>query len=504
MSNPGTSDSRHGSRSCERSNTSDSDSEHSSGSAAAGRKRRRSVSRGRGSAAAQNSKRGTRPAVGRAAAAVPLPAAAPPSRRGGLQVVELPGGIIRVGGMASSTLPPAVPRAFVTKCFPGLQQQNGQRQQVQLRVTVDAQPGADSSPAGDEATTATLRCSSHRSTIQFVLLGAAPLLRRFPHHTLTGMSGVRGSTQLTLHLQPPAAAAAAQQVAEAAAAAAEADPTRWQEHEEPDGISCFEVYNSGSPCLRFAVPPTLLASAFGGTWPRPGFKVQLSVHKDGDRIAGWHGEHEQRSLGGKYGGSNQQCANIPTAAMPLLSGCLLTKIRAAAPNFLQAHFTSQPCRNTAAVQPPAAAHSGSQPAAAAKPAVARWGLPVSSMQRRHNLLLQQRPPAASAAAAAAAAAAAISAGSGGSHQHYRLTGVNPLLRRYTGHTSTSMSGVNGSTQLTRHMQPPAAAADPAAAAAKATGASGEASCTTATVAAPAIPAAAAAASGSMEQELQQH
>ncbi|WIA40906.1 hypothetical protein OEZ86_004566 [Tetradesmus obliquus] len=284
--------------------------------------------------------------------------------------------------MASSTLPPAVPRAFVTKCFPGLQQHHGQRQEVQLRVTVDGQPGADSSSAGDDSTTATLRCSSHRSTIQFVLLGAAPLLRHYPDHTLTGMSGVRGSTQLTLHLQPPAAAAAAQQAAAAAAAAAEADPTRWHEHEEPAGISCFEVFNSGSACLRFAVPPTLLASAFGGTWPRPGsgFKVQLSVHKDGDRIAGYYGEHEQRSLGGRYGESNRQCANIPTAAMPQLSGCRLTKIRAAPPNFLQAHFTSQPRSNAAAVQPPAAGHRGSQPAAAAKPAAAGWGLPYRVLQ----------------------------------------------------------------------------------------------------------------------------
>jgi hypothetical protein len=45
------------------------------------------------------------------------------------------------------------------------------------------------------------------------------------------MSGVRGSTQFTLHLQSPAAAAAAQQAAEAAAAAAEADTALWSSHE---------------------------------------------------------------------------------------------------------------------------------------------------------------------------------------------------------------------------------------------------------------------------------
>ena len=43
---------------------------------------------------------------------------------------------------------PFLPKAFLAKCSPDLQQQPGQRQQVQLSVTVDGQPGADSSPAG--------------------------------------------------------------------------------------------------------------------------------------------------------------------------------------------------------------------------------------------------------------------------------------------------------------------------------------------------------------------
>jgi hypothetical protein len=42
------------------------------------------------------------------------------------------------------------------------------------------------------------------------------------------MSGARGSTQLTLHLQSPAAAAAARQAAEVAAAAF---PAAWKEHQ---------------------------------------------------------------------------------------------------------------------------------------------------------------------------------------------------------------------------------------------------------------------------------
>jgi hypothetical protein len=38
---------------------------------------------------------------------------------------------------------------------------------------------------------------------------------------------------------------------------------------------------------RFKVPPTLLTSAFGNTWQQPeGFKLQLSVLKDGCCIAG--------------------------------------------------------------------------------------------------------------------------------------------------------------------------------------------------------------------------
>jgi hypothetical protein len=52
-------------------------------------------------------------------------------------------------------------------------------------------------------------------------------LQKYLGHTVTAMSHLLGSTQLTLHLQSPAAAAAAQQAAEEAAAAAEAAAT-WQ------------------------------------------------------------------------------------------------------------------------------------------------------------------------------------------------------------------------------------------------------------------------------------
>ncbi|WIA37456.1 hypothetical protein OEZ86_014373 [Tetradesmus obliquus] len=64
----------------------------------------------------------------------------------------------------------------------------------------------------------------------------------------------------------------------------------------PGGISCREHRNrSGSRCFKFAVP-TLLAAAFGCAWQQPGFKVQLSVHKDGTCIAGGPGESLQCCL----------------------------------------------------------------------------------------------------------------------------------------------------------------------------------------------------------------
>jgi hypothetical protein len=63
----------------------------------------------------------------------------------------------------------------------------------------------------------------------FQLTGAMAALRSYAGHTVTGMSGVRGTTQLTLHLQSPAGAAAAQQAADAVAATAPAISS-WQEH----------------------------------------------------------------------------------------------------------------------------------------------------------------------------------------------------------------------------------------------------------------------------------
>uniref|UniRef100_A0A383W8V3 Uncharacterized protein n=1 Tax=Tetradesmus obliquus TaxID=3088 RepID=A0A383W8V3_TETOB len=268
MGDPDTSDRVDDSHSSGGSSTSDCASEHSSGSDAAGRKRRRSVSRARNSTAAGVSKRRKRAIDSRAASASAATAEQPaPSHRRGRQVLKLAGGVICVEGMAVKIKEPTrnkpscrlhVSPAFLAKCFPDLQQQHGQRQQMQLRFSVD---GADSTPAAD------------------------PVLQRYAGHTVTGMSGVRGSTQLTLHLQSPAAAAAAQQAAEAAAAAAEAVTTCWQDHEAPGGSTSHDVRGSR---LMFIVPPTLLASACDGAWQQPGFKVQLSVHRDGACIAGAH------------------------------------------------------------------------------------------------------------------------------------------------------------------------------------------------------------------------
>jgi hypothetical protein len=38
--------------------------------------------------------------------------------------------------------------------------------------------------------------------------------------------------------------------------------------------------------VRVSVPPDLLRSAFEGDWQQAGFKVQLSVFKDGTHVAG--------------------------------------------------------------------------------------------------------------------------------------------------------------------------------------------------------------------------
>lgn len=105
MDGPDTSDSWCSSSSRDSSSSDcDSDSEHSSRSAAATRKRHRSVSRGRNSMAAAGSKRRKQAGDSRtdapAAAAVPL---AGRHRQGHLQVIELPGGIIRVDGMVRET-----------------------------------------------------------------------------------------------------------------------------------------------------------------------------------------------------------------------------------------------------------------------------------------------------------------------------------------------------------------------------------------------------------------
>jgi hypothetical protein len=64
--------------------------------------------------------------------------------------------------------------------------------------------------------------------------GVAAALHNYLGHTVTAMSYVAGSTQLTLHLQSPlaaaAAAAAAQHAAEQAAAAVDTADT-WQVHQ---------------------------------------------------------------------------------------------------------------------------------------------------------------------------------------------------------------------------------------------------------------------------------
>lgn len=62
------------------------------------------------------------------------------------------------------------------------------------------------------------------------MTGSQAALQHYLGHTITAMSCLAGSTQLTLHLQSPAAAAAAQDAADHAAAAVEAAAT-WQVHQ---------------------------------------------------------------------------------------------------------------------------------------------------------------------------------------------------------------------------------------------------------------------------------
>jgi hypothetical protein len=61
----------------------------------------------------------------------------------------------------------------------------------------------------------------------YYVTGGTAALRKHVGYTLTALSYLAGSRQLTLHLQSPAAATAAQHAAEEAAAAAEVAAT-WQ------------------------------------------------------------------------------------------------------------------------------------------------------------------------------------------------------------------------------------------------------------------------------------
>jgi hypothetical protein len=73
-------------------------------------------------------------------------AAEDPSKCGCLLVLLLQAVMIKLSDNNKATIRvPAVPRTFLAKCFPDLQQQHGARQAVQLRCVVD---GADSTPAG--------------------------------------------------------------------------------------------------------------------------------------------------------------------------------------------------------------------------------------------------------------------------------------------------------------------------------------------------------------------
>jgi hypothetical protein len=54
----------------------------------------------------------------------------------------------------------------------------------------------------------------------------------------------------------------------------------------------LQATQAGRVCVT--VPPALLRAAFGGNWQQAGFKVQLSVFKDGGRVAGRRSAANQR------------------------------------------------------------------------------------------------------------------------------------------------------------------------------------------------------------------
>jgi hypothetical protein len=89
---------------------------------------------------------------------------------------------------------------------------------------------------------------AHTEQTFFQLMRVSQLMSSFVNHRVTGMSCVRGSSQLTLHLQSPAAAAAALQRVEEAAAAAEANPSIWHEYQ----VGCPGITQDCRPCLDFA------------------------------------------------------------------------------------------------------------------------------------------------------------------------------------------------------------------------------------------------------------
>ncbi|KAF6263307.1 hypothetical protein COO60DRAFT_489530 [Scenedesmus sp. NREL 46B-D3] len=191
----------------------------------------------------------------------------------------------------------------------------------------------------------------------FQLDGAHRVWRSYASHTITGMSCVKGSTQLTVHLQSPVAAAAAQQEAEAAAAAADADPALWTIHEAPGCKSLRHELPRNT--LSFTVPPSMLA-AFGDAWQQRGFKVQLSVHKDGVCCAGGPGARINAALRiSRY----SRRVYLPRPLTPQLAGCHLTVIKAAAPHHMQVHLASTTNTDAAARAATAAPAS----AAAAEP-----------------------------------------------------------------------------------------------------------------------------------------
>ncbi|KAF6251893.1 hypothetical protein COO60DRAFT_1464000 [Scenedesmus sp. NREL 46B-D3] len=189
----------------------------------------------------------------------------------------------------------AVPPSLLRSAFGDAWQQRGFR--VQLAVHKDGACVAGT-PELSAATISKHTCT--HGADYFTLEGAYPIWRSHVGHTLTAICA-----HTTCHYLVPMQPA-----------------------------SCAYLrYHTANDSLNFSVPQPLLCSAFGDAWQQRGFRVQLSVHKDGACIAGGPGARINAAV---ISQQRSHAMNVTKALTPQLSGCRLAVIKAAPPGFMQA------------------------------------------------------------------------------------------------------------------------------------------------------------------------